>query len=169
MKPLLALLLLLCCHSLANGDTYRWHDAEGNLVFSDKPPEGVDAKRVELTPLKKGGLNLGSTPDNASPSPPPTTATKTNHHCRSDVSKLNKITAFLRHTPNALDRQKAKNLRLLIIQQCGRQALTRRYKDHYCDDYRREIAKIRIYLKQAPNDKDEQRLKDLQYQIKREC
>lgn len=168
MKPLLVLLLLLCCYSFANGDTYRWHDAEGHLVFGDKPPEGSNAEKVELTPLKKGGVNLGSTPVNTSSTPPPAT-TKTDHHCRSDVSKLNKITAFLRHTPNPLDRQKAKNLRLFIIQQCGRQALTRRYKDHYCDDYRREVAKIRIYLKQAPNDKDEQRLEDLQYQIKQEC
>ena len=49
---LLKLPLLLLCLSVAGqgvaGDIYKWTDALGNVHFTDRPPEGAGASRVEV-------------------------------------------------------------------------------------------------------------------------
>jgi hypothetical protein len=44
----LILLPLLFLAFAASADIYRWTDAEGNVVFGDNPPEGVQAERIQL-------------------------------------------------------------------------------------------------------------------------
>lgn len=46
MRYLLLPLLLLTF--AASADIYRWTDADGNTVFGDNPPEGVDAQRIHV-------------------------------------------------------------------------------------------------------------------------
>ncbi|MFN2349471.1 MAG: DUF4124 domain-containing protein [Thioalkalivibrio sp.] len=46
----LILLPLLLLAFAASADIYRWTDAEGNTVFGDNPPEGVDARPVHVQP-----------------------------------------------------------------------------------------------------------------------
>ncbi len=41
-------LLLLALTASAHADVYRWTDVEGNVVFGDNPPEGVQAERIQL-------------------------------------------------------------------------------------------------------------------------
>jgi len=48
MRFLFILLLLIAFTASAN--IYRWTDAEGNTVFGDSPPEGVDARPVHVEP-----------------------------------------------------------------------------------------------------------------------
>lgn len=44
----LILLPLLLLAFVASADVYRWTDAEGNVVFGDNPPRGVEAQRIQL-------------------------------------------------------------------------------------------------------------------------
>lgn len=68
-------LLLLIAPAVLSADVYRWTDPDGNVVFGDNPPEGVDARRIQVrepmtTPampqardiLERGRGNEGSAP-----------------------------------------------------------------------------------------------------------
>lgn len=48
--PVLALSLCLLA-SPALAEVYRYIDAQGNIVFTDNPPEQTDAKKIELPPV----------------------------------------------------------------------------------------------------------------------
>jgi hypothetical protein len=50
MRLILLPLLLLAAASIASADIYRWTDAEGNVVFGDRPPEDVEAERIQVRP-----------------------------------------------------------------------------------------------------------------------
>ncbi len=42
------LLLTLAAAAIVSADIYRWTDADGNTVFGDNPPEGVEAERIHV-------------------------------------------------------------------------------------------------------------------------
>lgn len=46
MKPWL--MLLLCCAAAANAAVYKWVDGAGNVLYSDTPPPGGEAKMMDL-------------------------------------------------------------------------------------------------------------------------
>ncbi len=169
MTRALLLLILSLASSPLLAEAYQWRDENGNLVFSDKPPSENKADKIQLRPLEKSGANFGTSNEwqglefeNREEKP-------LNSFCRRKVSELNKIRTFLQHSNNDRDKQKASDLEDLITQECGKQALSQRFNDSHCDRYRRQATKIRIYLKHTPNDRDKQRLTDLQEQIKLEC
>ena len=46
-----SLILLSCLTSAAVAEVFKWHDANGNIVFGDSPPESVRASAVDLPVL----------------------------------------------------------------------------------------------------------------------
>jgi hypothetical protein len=50
MRPLLLLLLLFFAYPVA-AQIYKYTDADGNIAYSNQPPDGVRAQPVELAPL----------------------------------------------------------------------------------------------------------------------
>lgn len=65
MRSLVFLIaLLMALPSLA--EMYRWKDAQGNVVFGDSPPEGVQAEPVRVRP---NVVETPSLPQAAPPSP----------------------------------------------------------------------------------------------------
>ncbi len=50
MIPRILGALLLCLACAAQAGVYTYIDAEGNRVYTDQPPSGRKAQRVELAP-----------------------------------------------------------------------------------------------------------------------
>lgn len=48
MKRLLLFAALLAWSGLASAVVYKWVDAQGKVLYGDRPPAGVHAERVEL-------------------------------------------------------------------------------------------------------------------------
>jgi hypothetical protein len=48
MKRLLLFAALLAWSGLASAVVYKWVDAQGKVLYGDRPPDGVHAERVEL-------------------------------------------------------------------------------------------------------------------------
>ena len=46
-------------------EVYRWHDAAGNVQFSDRPPAGVDVRPVPVRPPPAVGTNAAAAPSRA--------------------------------------------------------------------------------------------------------
>jgi glutaredoxin len=46
-------------------EVYRWHDAAGNVQFSDRPPAGVDARPVPVRPPSPVGSDAPVRPERA--------------------------------------------------------------------------------------------------------
>ena len=67
MRPLLACLLLILSLPAA-AQIYSYTDAKGNKVFTNEPPQGSDAKAVDLPPTNSiAAPPAASTNGNASP------------------------------------------------------------------------------------------------------
>lgn len=62
---LLGLLLIISAPAIA--EIYKYTDAQGNTVFTNQPPEGISAERVELPPA-----NTVTIQPSAAPPPLPT-------------------------------------------------------------------------------------------------
>ena len=50
-------LILACLWTVASAQVYSWRDADGKMHYSDKPPPGVDAKK-----LRSGAQSGAGTP-----------------------------------------------------------------------------------------------------------
>jgi|GEM_PF-5419088 len=49
-RPLVLLCLFagaLSAHAAGGTDVYKWRDADGKMVYGDRPPQGVKAEKVE--------------------------------------------------------------------------------------------------------------------------
>lgn len=65
----LAVLILLTSALFA--DMYKWVDENGKVHYTDSPPRGKKAKKLDLRIQSAGGPALESTAGSASPSAPP--------------------------------------------------------------------------------------------------
>jgi hypothetical protein len=74
MKRVLLCAALIAWSGVASAVVYRWTDAQGKLQYGDRPPDGVHAEVVEL--LGNHATRSGSLSRSASPSNPPSPATK---------------------------------------------------------------------------------------------
>lgn len=69
-RILLALYILACVAPAAAGDVYRWKDADGNVIFSDKPHEGAEKIELRETTIVPGGRPTTKlSPDGAASGP----------------------------------------------------------------------------------------------------
>ena len=50
MKALVLLLVTVCATAAIAQPVYRWTDAEGRVHFGDRPPEGIEARTVDIAP-----------------------------------------------------------------------------------------------------------------------
>lgn len=155
-------------------EVFRWTNEQGEVVYGDSPPNSTSTEAVPINDAKSGTrfateqqikqLEQSRPPSNKKPK-----AKKMDSHCRKYVSQLNKTEIYLEHTYNERDAQKAKDLRKLIARECRADTLVVKHDDSRCGRYRQDLAKIEVYLEHTPTERDQQKAKDLQKQIKREC
>jgi len=61
--------LLLALSLPATAQIYSYTDANGNTVYTNQPPEGIDAKTIDLPPTNSVAAQPVSTPSTATDSP----------------------------------------------------------------------------------------------------
>ncbi|MBL1277176.1 MAG: DUF4124 domain-containing protein [Ectothiorhodospiraceae bacterium] len=179
------LLCLFCLGVMVAGITapinaaevYRWKDDSGKIVYGDKPPNDKPSTPVTVKNTENTGAQFATTGQvkklerdaqkgrRATRSPPP----RTDGHCRSYVSQLNRVEIFLEHTNTPRDQLKARDLRKLIKKECSRKLLTQKFDDSQCKRYRKSLTKTEIFLEHTPSPRDEFKARDLRIQIAREC
>jgi len=181
-------ILLLCAVILCittepgQAEVYRWKDDSGKTVFGDTPPKDKTATTVTIENTGNSGTQF-ATPEqtkdierdaknrqhkktlSASRQP----YNNIDSYCRRYISELNKVEIYLQHTDTQRDRLKARDLRKLITKECTGNVLTKKFDDARCTRYRKDVSKTEIFLEHTPNPRDEQKIKDLQKQIAREC
>jgi hypothetical protein len=64
MKRVLFCAVLLAWSSLASAVVYKWVDAQGKIMYGDRPPDGVHAEVVEML-----GTHPGASQPNTAPAP----------------------------------------------------------------------------------------------------
>ncbi|HCZ49197.1 MAG TPA: glutaredoxin family protein [Gammaproteobacteria bacterium] len=62
MTALAGAVLTVCVANGARAQVYRWHDDDGNVQFSDRPPAGVDVRPVPVRPPPPVGSGSPATP-----------------------------------------------------------------------------------------------------------
>lgn len=182
MKQKLLRIFLLFCILIfiaitSAAEIYRWTDENGKVIFGDKPPRGKTATAVRIENTKNSGAQFASPAQiknferRAAQSRPlkAKPKKKVNADCRRYISKLNKVEIFLEHTNSPRDQLKARDLRKLAKGYCGNTRLTQKFSDAYCNNYRKKLNKTKIFLEHTSTSRDEQKVKDLQKQIAREC
>ena len=149
---------------------YKWKDAEGNIHFSDKLPKDIDPE-----PFKAPSISISSRDyiptqsDSEKSEPKKAKSKKDDRYCRKYKEKINKISIYLKHTPNDLDEQKLKDLKQQLKLECTNGVYKKKYKNSTCHRHARKLNKYIIYNKHTPTDRDQQAIKDLKAQIKLEC
>ena len=163
----------------AEAEVYRWQDKNGEPVYGDVPPDGVQAEVLTVEEISESGTHL-ATPqaidkmkkeldENTEGRNNKSSDHRMDYHCRNYVSQLNKIEIYLDHTYTDRDAQKAKDLRALIKKECGRDARKIKHSDWRCTDYQQDLAKTELHVKHSSNDRDLQKIQDLKKRISREC
>lgn len=51
MNRIIIACIFLICAALAHAEVYRWKDEQGNLHFSDSPPQSHEFETVEISPV----------------------------------------------------------------------------------------------------------------------
>jgi len=178
-------ILLLCafifCITIEPGQAgvYRWKDDNGKTVFGDTPPKDKTATTVNIENTENSGTQF-ATPEQTKnierdaknrrhKKVPSASRNNIDSYCRRYISELNKVEIYLQHTDTQRDRLKARDLRKLITKECAGNVLTKKFDDARCTRYRKDLSKTEIFLEHTPNPRDEQKVKDLQKQIAREC
>lgn len=71
MAVLMATLLLPATDAIASDSVYRWVDEDGNVHFGDRPPEQVDAEKinVQTSPGSAGQPTADTTSEKTPPQP----------------------------------------------------------------------------------------------------
>ena len=178
---LLALYSFLIPHPLGAAEMYQWENQQGEMVFGDRPPGGVDATPITVDEIPRTGNRFSSEQqiqrmhqdaairreverrelDRSQP--------RIDSHCREYISQLNKAEIQIERSYNVRDAQKAIDLRKLIKKECGENVYSIKHDDWRCRQYRRELEKAKIYLQHTPNSVDEKKVDVLTGQIAREC
>ncbi len=181
-------ILLLCafilCITIEPGQAgvYRWKDDNGKTVFGDTPPKNKTATAVSIENTKNSGTQF-ATPEQTKnierdarnrqhkkvTSASRQSRNNIDSYCRRYISELNKVEIYLQHTDTQRDQLKARDLRKLITKECAGNMLTKKFDDARCTRYRKDLSKTEIFLEHTSNPRDEQKVKDLQKQIAREC
>ncbi len=160
-------------------EVYRWVNAEGEIVFGDRPPKETD---IDIVPVKKtvsGGMKF-ATPEQIEKlhndaqvqkkdKPQAGGSRLSKSYCQRYRSNLNKVEIYLQHTYNVQDAQKARDLRRLIKRECRGINLSVEDNRSRCKSYRQDLLRTEIYLEHTSNPRDRQKVKDLRKQIGREC
>jgi hypothetical protein len=84
MKRLLLLATLLAWSSMAGAVIYKWVDAQGKVLYGDRPPDGVHAEVVELLGTH---VARAAPAAKASDSTPPKTANQNDAAVKKAVSE----------------------------------------------------------------------------------
>ena len=83
MKRLLLFAALIAWSGMAGAVVYKWVDAQGKVLYGDRPPDGVHAEVVELLGTHVAHAAAAKTSDSA----PPKTANQDDAAVKKEVSE----------------------------------------------------------------------------------